>query len=146
MRCRASIAVVAAVTVVLAGGSGLADEDHGRHNGTNDFVGLWKAIDTSDGSLQQLSITCARRSDCLVRLNDTLFALSCVPPTTGIAVGDGSIHGNVLEVDLTLTCTGASESIGTQANQFVLDRKQGTLTDKNNDDIPERLVFHRISR
>ena len=43
--------------------------------GPKAFIGLWEAIDSSDGSTQRLSITCSGRQSCDVRLNDTLFSL-----------------------------------------------------------------------
>jgi hypothetical protein len=112
------------------------------------FVGLWQAIDSFDGSTQFLSITCARNGSCDVRLNDTAFTLSC-QNQIGFARGVGSIERDVLTVDLTLYCSnldGTSTQDGTQANEFVLDRKNRTLTNKNDDPVPVPNVFHRISQ
>ena len=124
----------------------MADDTHGvsqRH-----FVGLWQAIDVFDGSTQRLSITCARGKSCDVRLNDTAFTLSC-ENQIGIARGVGSITRHVLTVELTLYCSnldGTSTLAGTQVNEFVLDRKNRTLTNINDDPLPAPNVFHRISQ
>jgi len=115
--------------------------------GARAFVGLWQAIDGFDGSTQYLSITCARNGSCDVRLNDTAFTLSC-PDRIGFARGEGSLEHDVLSVDLTLYCSnldGTSTPAGTQANEFVLDRVNGTLTNINDDPLPAPNVFHRIS-
>jgi hypothetical protein len=113
------------------------------------FVGLWQAIDSFDGSTQFLSITCTNKKVCDVRLNDTAFTLSC-PNQIGFADGVGSIDGQVLSVDLTLFCSnldGTSDLAGPpQENTFVLDRKNGILTNLNDDPNPVPNVFHRISK
>jgi hypothetical protein len=53
-----------------------------------------------------------------------------------------------LTVDLTLTCSNSGVVFGPQLNEFVLDRKNGTLTNLNsdNDNDPEPVdnVFHSI--
>ena len=115
--------------------------------GYRPFVGLWQAIDSYDGSTQYLSITCSPKSECDVRLNDTAFTLSC-EDQLGFARGLGSISHNVLTVELTLNCSnldGTSTEFGTQVNQFVLDRRNGTLTNLNDDPVPVHNVFHKIS-
>ena len=66
--------------------------DDDRNADRRAFVGLWQGIDSFDGSTQFLSITCASRKSCDVRLNDTSFELSCPnPPQTGFARDEGSI-------------------------------------------------------
>ncbi len=115
--------------------------------GGSPFVGLWQAIDSFDGSTQYLSITCSRREDCDVRLNDTAFTLSC-PNQIGFAEGAGSADHNVLTVELTLFCSnldGTSDEAGSQLNEFVVDHKNGTLVNINDDPGPAN-VFHKISR
>jgi len=122
--------------------------DIGRAIGQRAFVGLWQAVDSFDGSTQFLSITCAPDGSCDVRLNDTAFTLSC-QDQIGFAQGQGSIKGGVLTVELTLFCSnlnGTSTLAGTQENKFKLDRRNGTLTDINDDPVPVANVFHRISR
>jgi hypothetical protein len=124
----------------------VADNAHGQANRA--FIGLWEAIDSFDGSTQHLSITCTHNSSCDVRLNDTAFTLSC-QNQIGFARGEGSISGNVLTVEFTLSCSnlnGTSNQAGTQLNKFVLDRINGTLTNLNDDPVPVPNVFHRISR
>lgn len=148
-----------AAAVVLAfgvmGATYADDRDHGRWHGTSDFVGLWQAIDSYDGSTQLLSITCEGRRSCDVRLNDTSFGLSCVPSGRGFARGIGSISAGTLTVDLVLTCAGSDDppqppaTHPAQTNLFVLDPRNGTLTNINDDEVPEPRVFnvfHRISR
>jgi hypothetical protein len=123
-----------------------ADDSQG--GGQQAFVGLWQAIDSFDGSTQFLSITCASDKSCEVRLNDTAFTLSC-DDQIGFARGAGSINRDVLMVDLTLYCSnldGTSTLAGTQANEFVLDRRNKTLTNINDDPVPVPNVFHRISQ
>ena len=113
-----------------------------------DFIGLWEAIDSFDGSTQLLSITCDSDRSCDVRLNDTAFTLSC-EDQIGFARGVGSIKGDVLKVVLTLYCSnldGTSTLAGPQKNKFVLDRRNGTLTNINDDPVPVHNVFHRISQ
>jgi hypothetical protein len=120
----------------------LADDDQEA------MVGLWQAIDSFDGSTQLLSITCSQRSDCDVRLNDTAFTLSC-QNQIGFAQGVGSIEHNVLAVELTLHCSnldGTSVLVGSQENEFVLDRRSNTLTNINDDPTPVPNVFHKISK
>jgi hypothetical protein len=122
--------------------------NHDRDVGYRAFVGLWQAIDSFDGSTQFLSITCSREKSCDVRLNDTAFTLSC-RNQIGFAQGVGSIQGDVLTVELTLSCSnldGTSDKAGTQENEFVFDHKNGTLTNNNDDPTPVSNVFHRISR
>jgi len=75
--------------------------------------------------------------------DDTLFTLSC-SNMIGFARGNGSIERNVLTVDLEVWCDDVSH--GTQLNEFVLDRKNNTLTNVNDDLLPAPNVFHRISR
>jgi hypothetical protein len=120
-----------------------------RHAGASvAFVGLWQAIDSFDGSTQLLSITCDSDNSCDVRLNDTAFTLSC-SDQIGFARGVGSIYHDVLTVDLSLYCSnldGTSSPAGTQENKFVLDRRNGTLTNINDDPVPVPNVFHRISQ
>ena len=48
----------------------------------------------------------------------------------------------MLSVDLTLTC---GDLTVTQFNQFIADRKNGTLINRN-DDPPPANIFHKISR
>jgi hypothetical protein len=120
----------------------LADDDQEA------MVGLWQAIDSFDGSTQLLSITCSQRSDCDVRLNDTAFTLSC-HNQIGFAQGVGSIEHNVLAVELTLHCSnldGTPVLVGSQENEFVLDRRSNTLTNINDDPTPVPNVFHKISK
>ena len=116
--------------------------------GKRAFVGLWQAIDGFDGSTQLLSITCSSDRSCEVRLNDTAFTLSC-DNQIGFARGVGSIKRNVLTVALTLYCSnldGTSTLAGTQANEFVLDRRNRTLTNINDDPLSSGPnVFHNIS-
>ena len=112
-----------------------------------DFVGLWQAIDSLDGSTQLLSITCSSKQDCDVRLNDTSFTDAC-PNQIGFARGEGSIMGRELTVVLTLTCTtpdGPSAPLS-QLNMFVFDSSNSTLTNFNDDPGPVANVFHRISK
>ena len=146
------LASVVILGLVVAGAS-MAD-DHGG-GGQKAFIGLWQAIDSFDGSTQYLSITCSRRKDCDVRLNDTAFTLSCKEHLIGFAQGVGSIDRQVLTVEFTLYCSnldGSSTLAGSQENEFVLDRRNGTLTNLNDDPPPEPLsvnvpnVFHRISQ
>lgn len=111
------------------------------------FVGLWQAIDSFDGSTQLLSITCTGDGGCDTRLNDTAFTLSC-PNQLGFARGVGSFQGDTLTVELTLYCSnldGTSTLAGMQQNAFVLDRRNGTLTNVNDDPAPVRNIFHKIS-
>jgi len=134
--------------LVLTKGALANDDDHRRGGDPKAFVGLWEAIDGFDGSTQLLSITCSRQSSCDVRLNDTAFTLSC-ENQIGFAQGDGSVHHDVLSVDLTLCCSnldGTCTEAGTQSNEFVLDRGNGTLTNLNDDPLPVPNVFHRISK
>ena len=146
MRRYLFLASVAILGLVLTSGA-IADNDD-KGGDVKAFVGLWQALDSFDGSTQFLSITCARRSSCDVRLNDTTFTLSC-PNAIGFAQGIGEIDRRVLTVELTLYCSnldGTSELAGSQVNQFVLDRKSGTLTNLNDDPVPFHNVFHRISQ
>jgi len=122
--------------------------DHTHETGHRSFIGLWQAIDGFDGSTQYLSITCTPENSCDVRLNDTAFTLSCLNQI-GFAQGTGSVMHNVLTVEFTLYCSnldGTSSLAGTQVNEFVLDRRNGTLTNLNDDPVPAPNVFHRISR
>ena len=128
----------------------MADDSRGACQ--QDFVGLWQAIDSYDGSTQFLSITCASDRSYDVRLNDTLFTLSC-ENQIGFARGVGSIRGDVLRVVLTLYCTNLEDNgtpptieAGSQKNKFVLDRRNGTLININDDPVPVPNVFHRISQ
>lgn len=119
-----------------------------HETGQRAFTGLWQSIDSFDGSTQYLSITCSPERSCDVRLNDTAFTLSCVNQT-GFAQGTGSVLRDVLTVELTLYCSnldGTSSLAGTQLNKFVLDRRNGTLTNLNDDPVPVPNVFHRISK
>ena len=135
------------VTCLLWTGSASAAED-ARGGSPEAFDGLWQAIDSFDGSTQFLSIICASDKSCDVRLNDTAFTHSC-DNQIGFARGVGSIKGDTLNVELTLNCSnldGTSTPRGTQENAFVLDRRNGTLTNFNDDPVPVRNVFHNISR
>jgi hypothetical protein len=120
-----------------------------RHDvGQAPFVGFWEGIDSYDGSTQRLSITCARDKSCDVRLNDTAFTLSC-NNQIGFARGVGSIDGDVLTVDLSLSCSnldGTTTPAGSQLNKFVLDPKNKTLTNLNDDPVPVHNVFFKISQ
>ena len=152
MMRRNSIISLAALFCLVQPTIAMADHDAG----SSDFIGLWQAIDSFDGSTQYLSITCSKKNYCDVRLNDTFFGLSCPnPPHTGFARGEGTIKRNVLKVTLTLRCIDAEKSLS-QDNKFVLDRRNGILTNKNDDSeseppsdvepLPVYNVFHRISR
>jgi len=124
-----------------AAGVSSAEEDH------LPFLGLWKAVDGFDGSVQTLSITCASDDDCDVRLTDTAFTDAC-PNQTGYAHGKGTIEGNVLTVILSLTCNtpeGPSDPL-TQLNHFVYHSDGGTLINLNDDPIETPNVFHKISK
>ena len=134
-----SIVVLGLVaSIALIAGDG---DDRDRNGGRQAFVGLWEAVDSYDGSTQRLSITCAHDETCEVRLNDSAFTLSC-PNEIGFARGDGSIDKDVLSVVLTLTCAEANFA---QFNEFVLDRRNGTLININTDPNPSN-IFHKISR
>jgi hypothetical protein len=140
---RFAAAILTATLFVLVPGAG-----HAQNPGFPNFEGLWQAIDTHDGSTQLLSVICSRETGCDVRLNDTAFTLSC-PNQIGFAQGTGDIAHNVLSVELTLHCTnpdGSSTPVGSQLNEFVLDRRTGTLTNLNDDPVPLFNLFHRISR
>ena len=141
------LSTAAILGLALASGAdanGEGDTQRGRAEAG--FVGLWSAIDIFDGSTQRLSITCAQYDSCDVRLNDTAFTLSC-PNQTGVAWGEGAINGRVLTVELTLCCSAPSGCVpaGSQLNEFVLNRKDGTLTNLNDDPVPQPNVFHKIS-
>jgi hypothetical protein len=123
-------------------------EDGNRNVDQRAFVGLWQGIDSFDGSTQLLSITCDRSRACDVRVNDTAFTFSC-PNQIGFARGIGSVERGVLTVELTLHCSnlyGASTLVGSQFNEFVFDRKNGTLMNVNDDPVPVSNVFHKISQ
>jgi hypothetical protein len=150
---------IALLTVIALGsfvsGNAIADDRddddererrHERSVGPETFVGLWQAIDSFDGSTQLLSITCAGKYRCDVRLNDTAFTLSC-ENQIGFARGVGRIKGGELQVDLALECHGAKpeDNPAPQFNRFVPDRRNRTLTNLNDDpSVPN--IFHRISR
>lgn len=128
--------------------SGWTHAANTHDTGQRAFTGLWQAIDSFDGSTQLLSITCTPDSSCDVRLNDTAFTHSC-QNQIGFAQGTGSIIRDVLTVEITLYCSnldGTSTLAGTQVNEFVLDRRNKTLTNLNDDPVPVPNVFHRISR
>ena len=144
-KCRTLFLASAAILGLVLTSAGMADAGGG---GQKAFVGLWEAIDSFDGSTQRLSITCSRDGLCDVRLNDTAFTLSC-QDQIGFARGVGSIEPDRLTVDLTLYCSnldGTSSTAGTQANAFVLDGVNGTLTNINDDPVPVPNVFHKISQ
>jgi len=143
------MSLTAVVVGLLVGYGAIADDDNnGQGRDGTAFVGLWQAIDSFDGSTQLLSITCGHGKSCDVRLNDTAFTLSC-QNQTGFAQGTGSIDRRVLTVELTLYCSnsyGTSVLAGSQLNEFVLDRRNGTLTNINDDPVTFRNVFHKMSR
>ena len=144
MKCRTLFLASAVILGLVLTSASMADA---RGGGKAAFVGLWQAIDSFDGSTQLLSITCTRDRSCDVRLNDTAFTLSC-QNQIGFARGVGSIKDDTLNVELTLHCSnldGTSTLAGTQENAFVLDRRNGTLTNINNDPLPVPNVFHKIS-
>jgi hypothetical protein len=146
MRCRILYLASAVILGLVLTSPSVADDSRGGSQEA--FVGLWQAIDSFDGSTQLLSITCTRDRSCDVRLNDTAFTLSC-PNQIGFARGVGSIKGDTLSVDLTLQCSnldGTSSPAGTQENEFVLDRRNRTLTNLNDDPVPVPNVFHKISQ
>ena len=145
IRCRTLFFASAVILGLVLTSANMAEA---RTGGQKAFVGLWQAIDSFDGSTQRLSITCTRDKSCDVRLNDTAFTLTC-HNQIGFARGEGSIEGNTLTVELTLYCSnldGTSNLAGTQENAFVLDRKNGTLTNINDDPVPVPNVFYRISQ
>ena len=149
MRWPLFLASAVILGLVLTNGA-MADDgdDNDRDVDQRVLVGLWQAIDSFDGSTQLLSITCSRRRACDVRLNDTASTLSC-QNQIGFAQGVGSINRHVLTVELTLYCSnldGTSDLVGSQENEFVLDRRNGTLTNINDDPIPVPNVFHKISK
>ena len=140
MRCYVFLAFAVILGLVVPSGT-MADV------GRRAFNGLWQAIDSLDGSTQFLSITCSSKQACDVRLNDTAFTDVC-PNQIGFARGEGSIERRELSVVLTLTCTtpdGPSAPLS-QLNKFVLDRKNGTLTNINDDPVPVPNLFHKISK
>ena len=146
MRRHLLLGCTAILGLILVHGA-MADNDNGHQGADRAFVGLWQGIDSFDGSTQYLSVTCSRQRTCDVRLNDTAFTLSC-QNQIGFARGVGSIEGPVLEVELTLYCLdlyGTSYLAGSQANEFVLDRRNGTLININDDPVPVHNVFHRLS-
>ena len=145
---RLFLASAAILGLVLSNGA-FANNDGDDHNGSDQeaFVGLWSAIDLFDGRTQHLSITCSGHDSCDVRLNDTAFTLSC-PNEIGVGRGEGTVVGRVLTVELSLCCSTPAGCVpaGSQPNKFVLDRRNGTLTNLNDDPLPAPNVFHRISR
>ena len=145
VRLNRSLAFALSLGLTLTGVS-IANAAGG--SGPRAFVGLWEAIDSFDGSTQRLSITCAPTGSCDVRVNDTAFTHSC-ENQIGFARGIGSVERDVLTVALTLYCSnldGMSTLAGTQANQFMLDRINRTLTNINDDPVPVHNVFHLISQ
>ncbi len=146
MRRRSLLFAFSVILGLVLTGVCIADDSLG--GGQQPFVGLWQAIDSFDGSTQLLSITCDRNRSCDVRLNDTAFTLSC-QNQIGFAHGVGSIEHHVLTVEFTLYCSnldGTSSEAGTQVNKFVLNNKNKTLTNINDDPLPVPNVFHRISQ
>lgn len=126
------------LAVVSHAGDRRGDDD--RDGATAAFVGLWEAIDSFDGSTQRLSVTCASRRRCEVRLNDSFF--SDCNGGIGFARGTGSIRDGVLASELTLSCGNLTLS---QFNEFVPDERNGTLTNLNDSPgLPN--LFHRVSR
>jgi hypothetical protein len=145
IKCRTLFLAMAVILGLVLTSAGMASA---RGGGQEAFIGLWEAIDSFDGSTQLLSITCDPDKSCDVRLNDTAFTLSC-NNQIGFARGEGSVRGNTLTVELTLYCSnldGTSTMAGTQENAFVLDRRNGTLKNINDDPVPVPNVFHRISK
>ncbi len=141
---RRYLSLLSGIALGLLAAQGAIADDHdrnGRSVGTRFFAGMWQAIDSQEGSTQLLSVTCDSRRECDVRLNDTLFSVSC-DNQLGFARGIGEIIYGVLTVDLSLSCGGQTL---TQLNEFVPDLKNRTLININDDPkIP--VIFHKISR
>lgn len=148
MRFHRFIAVVISGLALTTGAMARKDDDHGRCAEQKAFVGLWQAIDSFDGSTQLLSITGSPEGSYDVRLNDTAFTLSC-QNQIGFAQGLGSVEHHLLTVELALYCSdlqGSSVLAGTQENEFVLNRENGTIINLNDDPVPAPNIFHRISK
>ena len=126
------------LSVLLAPQASVADNGRLRA-----FIGLWEAVDPSDGSLTQRSISCDRDGMCSILGSDSFWVV-CGSPR-GILRGEGILEDDGLRVpDFTLTCTEAGFDL-TVDTLFVLDRSNRTLLEKHLDAPIPTIEFHRKS-
>ena len=134
-----SIALAIAAAAVTAPAIANADSGDARQT----FVGLWEAVDPSDGSLTQRSISCDQAGVCAVLGSDSFWVV-CGSPR-GILRGEGSVVDGVLSVPgFTLSCTDGPTL--TVATTFVPDRRNRTLIEQHANPNIGPIVFHRVTR
>lgn len=132
--------IILAISPLLLGSAANAT----GNTGSRSFIGLWEAVDPSDGSLTQRSINCDRDGNCSILGSDSFWVV-CGSPR-GILRGAGFLNGGELRVpEFTLTCTEDQRDLVVDTT-FIPDRRNRTLREEHvNPNIPT-IIFHRTSR
>lgn len=108
------------------------------------IVGLWEGIDFDDGASHLRSIRRNEDGTFSVSGNATYFML-CGGTDRGLINGTGVVENGVLKTKVSLTCFNNGRIIQGLESNYVLDRKNGTLTEQRLFGVTPPLIFHLIS-
>lgn len=115
---------------------------------THFLVGLWKAIDTQDGSEILLSISDVD-GELRILLTDTFFSLcnnvDNLSPQ-GLAEGTGTLHNKTLVWEYTLKCYDPASNrlvvVDEDTTSFTVIRKDGILVGSSFGNVYHRIGSH----
>ena len=136
--CR-MIAMATLIVMGLNGQSVLANKEKAIP-----IVGLWEGIDLDDGASHLRSIR--RNEDGTFSLtgNSTYFTL-CGGTDRGLILGTGVYENGVLKAKSTLTCFNNGRTVEGLVSNYLLDRKNGTLTELRTWGVTQPIIFHLTS-
>ena len=136
--CR-TIAMATLISVGISSQSVLANKEK-----TLPIVGLWEGIDFDDGASHLRSIRLNEDGTFSVSGNATYFML-CDGTDRGLINGTGVVENGVLKTKVSLTCFNDGRVIEGLESQYLLDRKNGTLTEQRGFEVTPPIIFHLIS-
>lgn len=150
MKVCKTIAIVTLIIVGLNSHSVLADNKRdGQSVLTNNereipIVGLWEGIDLDDGASHLRSIRRNENGTFSLTGNATYFML-CGGTDRGLINGTGVFENEVLKAKLSLTCFNDGRTIEGLESNYVLDRRNGTLTELRQFGVTPPIIFHLTS-
>ncbi len=136
--CR-TIAMATLISVGINGQSVLANKEK-----TIPVVGLWEGIDFDDGASHLRSIRRNEDGTFSVSGNATYYTM-CGGTDRGLINGTGVVENGVLKTKVSLTCFNNGRTIEGLETNYVLDRKNGTLTELRRFGVKPPIIFHLIS-
>lgn len=136
--CRA-IAMATLISIGINGQSVLANKEKAIP-----IVGLWEGIDLDDGASHLRSIR--RNEDGTYSLTgNATYLMLCNGTDRGLINGTGVVKDGVLKTKVSLKCFNNGRTIKDLESNYILDRKNGTLTEQRLFGVTPPIIFHLIS-